>query len=95
MKDEIIEIGAIILGDNGKELDNASFLSFIKPKKHIPSTITQLTGINNHNVRNSPPFSKVRYDFFQFIFERVSKYELDKNILVEKIVLVVHNGKII
>ena len=93
VKDEIIEIGARILGDDGKEIDNGSFLLFIKPKNRIPSTITELTGINNHNVCNAAPFSKVGYHFFQFIFDRVSKYELDNNISVDKIVLVAHNGK--
>ena len=80
---EIIKIGALILGDDGKQLDDASFLSFIKPKSRIPSTITQLTGINNHNVCNARPFGNVGYSFLQFIMDNVIKYEEEENISVD------------
>ena len=53
VNDEIIEIAAMILGPNGKAVDNGSFSSLVKPKSPIPSTITQLTGIKQSHVQNS------------------------------------------
>ena len=91
---EIIKIGALILGDNGKQLDKASFLLFIKPKSYILPTITKLIGINNHNVHNAPPFAHVGYTFLQFILETITKYEYDENISVQQTILVAHNGKL-
>ena len=66
---EIIEIAGVILDDSGETIDDSAFSSFVKPNLPIPYAITQLTGIQNKDVANEPPFSMVGYNFFVFIFE--------------------------
>ena len=89
---EIIEIAAVILGDNGKALDDASFSSFVKPKSAIPSTIIELTGIQYSDICDSPPFFTVGNHFLDFIFDTATKFEHDENFPVHQIILVAHNG---
>ena len=50
-RDAIIEVGAVKFRDNDV-LD--TFSSFINPGRHIPSPITELTGIRDEDVANAP-----------------------------------------
>ena len=65
-KDAIIEIGAMqfdvkrILG---------KWTKLINPGRPIPPEITQLTGITNEMVRNSPPIKEVLPEFIEFAGE--------------------------
>ena len=61
--DEIIEIGAVRF--NGRRVEE-EFSTLIKPKRNIPSLITQLTGITNDMVRNSPAIHEVIDDLADF-----------------------------
>ena len=61
--DEIIEIGAVRF--NGKRVEE-EFSTLIKPKKSIPAMITQLTGISNEMVRNSPAINDIIPDLADF-----------------------------
>lgn len=60
---EIIEIGAVMLDEEYREV--ASFRTYVKPEynDHIQSKITNLTGITTAMVENAPVF-KVAYQMF-------------------------------
>ncbi len=60
---EIIEIGAIKV-EKGKLTD--TFQTLVKPKKEIPSLITDITGIDNAMVADAPNIKKVVADFVLF-----------------------------
>lgn len=60
---EIIEIGAIKI-EKGKLTD--TFQTLVKPKKEIPSLITDITGIDNNMVADAPSIKKVIADFVLF-----------------------------
>lgn len=55
-EDEIIQIGAVII-ENKKVIAEHSML--LKPKREIPPLISQLTGITNKSVEDSPCFEQV------------------------------------
>lgn len=60
---EIIEIGAVkICG--GQIIEK--FQTLVKPTGEITPLITEITGINEELVKNSPPIEKVIKDFFLF-----------------------------
>jgi len=63
-KDRVIEIGAarFINGKLEKE-----FSTFINPGVLIPEHITQLTSINNDNVKDAPKFSDIAAELVEFI----------------------------
>jgi len=63
-KDRVIEIGAarFINGKLEKE-----FSTFINPGVLIPEHITQLTSINNDNVKDAPKFSDIASSLVEFI----------------------------
>ncbi len=63
LKEEIIEIGACKVV-NGR-IDE-TFATFIKPSKHIPKEITDLTGINDSMVKDAPAINYVIPDFYKF-----------------------------
>lgn len=63
---ELIEVSAIKY--NGKEkLD--TFTTLIKPKARIPYYITNITGITNDMVKNSPYVEEIMPELIQFIGE--------------------------
>jgi len=62
-KDEIIEIGACKVV-NGR-IDE-TFSTFVKPSRHIPKEITELTGIDDSMVENAPTINYVMPDFYKF-----------------------------
>lgn len=61
--DEIIEIGAVKL--KGKKVVE-EFSTLIKPQSLIPEKITQITGITNADVENSPSVNEVLPRFLEF-----------------------------
>lgn len=63
LKEEIIEIGACKVV-NGR-IDE-TFSTFIKPSKHIPKEITELTGITDDMVKDAPTINYVMPDFYKF-----------------------------
>ena len=62
-KEEIIEIGACKVV-NGR-IDE-TFATFVKPSKHIPKEITELTGITDDMVKDAPTINYVMPDFYKF-----------------------------
>jgi DNA polymerase III epsilon subunit family exonuclease len=66
--DEIIEIGAVKIkdGEPGEE-----FNALVKPSHPISSEITDLTGITNDDVKDSPPIQDVLPSFMDFIEDSV------------------------
>ncbi len=63
-KDAIIEIGAVRF--NGNRIDD-EWSSLINPGRKIPPFITQLTGINDHMVLESPAIQNVLTELRQFV----------------------------
>ena len=61
---EIIEIGALKYKDD-KLVDEFNIL--INPGKDIPSSITNITGINNEMVKDAPNIKEVLPKFIEFI----------------------------
>lgn len=62
--DRVTEIGAVKI--RGGEVVG-EWHSLINPQRHIPSFITELTGISNSMVMDAPPFSEVAEDFAAFL----------------------------
>lgn len=63
IKDEIIEVGACKVS-GGKIIE--TFSSFVKPSRHIPREITELTGITDGMVENAPTINYIMPDFYKF-----------------------------
>ncbi len=68
MKDTITEIGAVIM-KNGEE--TARFQTFADPGMHIPTNITQLTGITDADVKGAPSQEEAVRAFLEFAGGRV------------------------
>lgn len=64
-KEEIIEIGACKIVDG--RIDE-TFSTFVKPSKHIPKEITELTGIDDDMVKDAPTINYVMPDFYKFCY---------------------------
>lgn len=63
-KHKIIEIGAC-LHDGEKVVDE--YHTHINPEVSIPAFITQLTGIDDAKVANSPTFEEIADEFYEFL----------------------------
>ena len=68
MYDEIIEIGAIKI-ENGKEVE--VFNTLVKPEYEIDEFISELTGITNEMVKESPTIDKILPKFMDFIKDSI------------------------
>jgi predicted DnaQ family exonuclease/DinG family helicase len=64
LKDEIIEIAAVLFVD-GVQQDHLQ--SLLKPTQAIPYHISRLTGITNEMVAQAPSFNKIAPKFMKFI----------------------------
>ena len=64
-KEEIIEIGACKIVDG--RIDEV-FSTFVKPTRHIPKEITELTGIDDDMVKDAPTINYVLPDFYKFCY---------------------------
>ena len=62
-RDEITEIGAVIIRD-GQELGR--YQTYVNPGKPIPREITRLTGISDEDVKNAPSVRAAVNDFLKF-----------------------------
>ena len=62
--EKITEIGIIKIKD-GKEID--TFESFVNPEKPIPEKITEITGITDEMVKNSPTIEEILPKVIEFI----------------------------
>lgn len=62
--DRIIEIAANLYKDGSL---SDQFHTYVNPGFHIPNSITQLTGIRDSDVENSPSVQNVKKSFLQFI----------------------------
>lgn len=68
IKDKIIEIGAVKV-ENGQITDR--FSTFVNPKRPIPFDITELTGITDEMVMDSPDIGTVLPQFMEFVGDAV------------------------
>lgn len=68
-KNEVIEIGAILLDEDYTELD--SFQMYVKPcfSQELRSYIVQLTGITDNTLRNAPCFAEAIKRFFEWCLQ--------------------------
>ena len=64
-KDEIIEIGACKIKE-GEIVE--TFSTFVKPSRHIPKEIVELTGIDDSMVADAPTINYVMPDFYKFCY---------------------------
>ena len=64
-KDKIIEISAIRFGLSFKPSD--AFTTLINPKKHIPKSATNINGITDDMVSESPEIHQVMQSFNEFV----------------------------
>jgi DNA polymerase III epsilon subunit-like protein len=91
-RDEIIELAAVILDENGVEIEDASFSQFVKPRNPIPPFITELTSITNDDVSTAEDFPAVGDAFIRFIQQHAD--ECDDDCPIDHIILVGHNAKV-
>lgn len=68
--DEIISLGAVMLR-GGELLEGEIFYSLVNPKRHVPETIVELTGITNEAVHAAPDLTEVLHDFLAFVGSRL------------------------
>ncbi|MFD1953415.1 exonuclease domain-containing protein [Paenibacillus thailandensis] len=68
--DEIISFGAVrMIGDRiDKE---QTFYSLVNPKRRIPASITELTGITNEMAGEAPDLMQTLHDFMEFVGKRL------------------------
>jgi inhibitor of KinA sporulation pathway (predicted exonuclease) len=65
-KNEIIEIGAVLLNEDGKEI--SSYCQYVKPEyNQITEKYARLTGVTNLMVQIAPTFKKAIFDFLMWI----------------------------
>ncbi|MGO4890225.1 PolC-type DNA polymerase III [Anaerobacillus sp. MEB173] len=64
-KDRVIEIGAVHVSQ--LEVTETTFQTFVNPYRDIPANITELTGIEQHDVDGAPSALEAIENFFQFI----------------------------
>lgn len=92
-RNDIIEIAAEILDHHGTSIEDASFSSLVKPPSSIPCFITDITGIDDEDVKSFPTFHTVGKDFATFINENKKLWEETHFLTCQCIVFVAHNGK--
>lgn len=66
--DRVTEIGAIKIR-NHEVVDE--WHSLVNPQRHIPASITELTGITNSMVRDAPVFAEVADSFMKFMADGI------------------------
>jgi DNA polymerase III alpha subunit (gram-positive type) len=91
-RDEFIALAAVILDENGIEIEDASFSQFVKPRNPIPPLITELTSITNNDVSLDEGFPAVGDAFIRFMLQHID--EFDDNVPINHIILVRHNAKV-
>ena len=87
---EIIEIAAVILDQNGIPIEDANFVSYVRPKNPIPSYITAINNITNNMVCDAHRFSDVGAAFLSFMQQHADE-QADR---IDHIILVGHNARV-
>jgi DNA polymerase III epsilon subunit-like protein len=85
-------LAAVILDENGIEIEDASFSQFVKPRNPIPPFITELTSITNDDISLAEGFPAVGDAFIRFMLQHVD--EFDDGVPIDHIILVGHNAKV-
>jgi DNA polymerase III alpha subunit (gram-positive type) len=85
-------LAAVILDENGIEIEDVSFSQFLKPRNPIPPFITELTSITNNDVSLAEGFPAVRDAFIRFMLQHAD--EFDDNMPINHIILVRRNAKV-
>ncbi|MDQ0058432.1 3'-5' exonuclease [Paenibacillus harenae] len=68
--DEIISFGAVLM--QGVEVhETNTFYSLVNPKRKIPKSIVELTGITNEMAQDAPDLMQVLHDFMEFVGKRL------------------------
>lgn len=75
-KNEIIEIGAVLLDENFQEI--SSFMTYVRPEYNleIVKKIEKLTGISWQMVENAPPFAEAFEMFSAYCRSIKGEYEI-------------------
>lgn len=75
-KNEIIQIGAVLLDDNYKEQD--SFQMYVKPvfSEKLKRSIVDLTGITDEKLLSAPRFEKAMKAFFEWCLHCEDKVQV-------------------
>ncbi|GEN53943.1 ATP-dependent DNA helicase DinG [Halobacillus faecis] len=84
--DRIIEIGVVVMEENGTIVEE--FSSLVYPEKDIPPFIRSLTGIENDDVLDAPLFSEIVedvYPLFQHAFIVAHNIEFDLGFLNDEL----------
>lgn len=68
--DEIIAFGAVVVR-GGELIEEETFYRLVHPKRPIPKTIVDLTGITNEMAQEAPDLMHVLHDFMVFIGRRL------------------------
>ncbi|MDQ6423300.1 3'-5' exonuclease [Paenibacillus sp. LHD-117] len=68
--DEIISFGAVVV-KGGELSETETFYSLVNPKRVIPRSIVELTGITNDMVQDAPDLMTVLHDFMAFVGRRL------------------------
>jgi DNA polymerase III alpha subunit (gram-positive type) len=85
-------LAAVILDENGIEIEDASFFQFVKPRNPIPPFITELTSITNDDVSLAEGFPAVGDAFIRFMLQHAD--EFDDDAPIDHIILVRHKAKV-
>ena len=68
--DEIISFGAIAV-EGAAVKENETFYSIVNPKRAIPDTVVELTGITNEMAANAPELLNGLREFLEFVQQKV------------------------
>lgn len=68
--DEIISFGAVVV-QGGKVKEDLTFHSLVNPKRKIPKTVVDLTGITNEMAETAPDLIETLHRFFDFVGRRI------------------------
>lgn len=87
-RQEIIEIGAVMLDDDLKQI--GTFQQYIKPQHNIVEPrITSITHITNEKLENCPCFNEAMYKFMDWIGDEPCTFyswsDTDRNVMLNEI----------
>ncbi|WP_214630052.1 3'-5' exonuclease [Paenibacillus agaridevorans] len=68
--DEIISFGAVVV-KGGELCETETFYSLVNPRRTIPRSIVELTGITNGMVQDAPDLMTALHDFMAFVGRRL------------------------
>ena len=92
-RDNIIEIGAVILDPTGVPFEDGAFQSYVSGNKQIPLHIVSLTGITNDKVANAPTFDVAFSSLLRFVHEKLMDWSSSPTEKIARVCFVAHNGQ--